>query len=170
LKMAGKMTRLEPLRKYNLYVFLLCDYIDDFKYLSNVEKNLIGFCINSGSAQPKKTVAKYNCWNRTKSEIAKNLYKIRHWKVFCGSYLRIKNKQATWFIDPPYQYGGQWYQSSVSNKHINYKKLAIWCKTRRGQTIVCENVKANWLIFKPLIDLQGQLHKTTEAIWTNDTT
>lgn len=140
------------------------DHVDNFD-LEPVEKMLIGFCINSGSSQPKKTVKKYNSWNRTKKDIAENLYKIKHWKIENKSFEDIPNEIATWFIDPPYQYGGQWYQSSVSNKHIDYEKLAKYCKERNGQVIVCENTKADWLPFEPLVELNGQLHKTTEAIY-----
>ena len=61
---------------------------------------------------------------------------------------------------------GQYYR--FNNKKIDYTKLAEWCKERQGQIIVCENTKADWLDFKPLVELQGQLHKTTEAIWTNN--
>ena len=143
------------------------DKIDDFASISEQEKWLIGFCINSASSQPKKTVAKYNSWNRLKKEIADNLYKIRHWKITNISYNEIKNEKVTWFIDPPYQYGGQWYHSSVSNKHIDYESLSEWCKNRKGQVIVCENSKAKWLPFENLIDMNGQLHKTKEVIWKN---
>jgi len=143
------------------------DKIDNFTSLSEQEKWLIGFCINSASSQPKKTVAKYNSWNRLKKEIADNLYKIRHWKITNISYNEIKNEKVTWFIDPPYQYGGQWYHSSVSNKHIDYESLSEWCKNRKGQVIVCENSKAKWLPFENLIDMNGQLHKTKEVIWKN---
>ena len=141
------------------------DNVDNHDQLLIVEKELIGFCINGGSAQPKKTVKKFNSWNSTKINIAKNLYKIRHWKVKYDDYHNINNVDATWYIDPPYQYGGQWYR--LSNKNIDYVELADWCKSRKGQIIVCENTKANWLDFKPLVELKGQLHKTTEAIWTN---
>jgi hypothetical protein len=36
--------------------------------------------------------------------------------------------------------------------------------------IVCENTKADWLEFKPVIDMNGSKHKTTEAIWSNHKT
>jgi hypothetical protein len=36
--------------------------------------------------------------------------------------------------------------------------------------IVCENTKATWLPFKPMIDMQGAMYKTTEAIWSNQRT
>ena len=143
------------------------DRLDDFN-LSKEEKWLIGFCINSASSQPKKTVAKYNSWNKTKPEIAKNLYKIKHWSVSNLSYNELTNIEATWYIDPPYQYGGEWYHSSVSNKHIDFNVLSVYCKERKGQVIVCENSKADWMNFKPLVEMKGQIHKTMEVIWTND--
>lgn len=139
------------------------DKVDDHKQLIDAEKYLIGFCINNGSTCPKKTTAKYNSWNRTKLYIADNLYKIKHWKVKCDEYYNLKNVKATWFIDPPYQYGGEYYR--FSNKNINYNELGKWCKERKGQIIVCENTKADWMDFKPLVEMHGQLHTTTEAIW-----
>lgn len=141
--------------------------VDDFN-LSQEEKWLIGFCINGGSAQPKKTAKDYNTWNEAKIRIAGDLHKIRHWKVKLWDYEEIKNIEATWFVDPPYQFGGEWYVKS--NKNIDFLKLADWCKTREGQVIVCENTKANWLPFKPMVDMQGAMFKTTEAIWSNHKT
>ena len=142
------------------------DKVDDHT-LCDEEKMLIGFCINSASSQPKKTTAKYNSWNRAKHEISDNLYKIKHWKITNLSFDEMDNEQATWFIDPPYQYGGQWYHSSVNNKKIDFEKLACYCRERSGQVIVCENSKADWLDFTPLVEMNGQLHKTTEVIWLN---
>jgi len=129
--------------------------------LIDEEKWLIGFCINNGSANPKKTTAKFNSWNKNKLSIAENLYKIRHWKIKQDEYYNLKNVKATWFIDPPYQYGGMYYKY----KDVDYSYLANWCKERKGQVIVCENTKADWLDFEPLKKMHGQLHSTTEAIW-----
>lgn len=142
------------------------DKIDDLKDICQEEKWLIGFCINSASAMPKKTTALFNSWDRNKQFIADNLYKVKHWNIKQGEYYDIDNEECTWFIDPPYQYGGKYYRHS--NKNIDYDNLAKWCKERKGQTIVCENTKGNWLDFKPLVELNGQLHKTIEAIWIND--
>lgn len=141
------------------------DSLDDFKLLCQAEKYLIGFCINSGSSMPKKTPQKYNSWDRYKKYIAQNVYKIKHWRVYCKNYDEIDNISATWFIDPPYQFGGQYYR--YGNADIDYSLLPDWCKSRIGQIIVCENMKANWLDFQPLTTMNGQLHRTTEAIWTN---
>ena len=82
-----------------------------------------------------------------------------------GSYDEIQNQEATWFIDPPYQFGGEYYIKS--NKHLNFEKLGDWCQSRSGQVIVCENTKATWLPFYPMRDMQGSQYKTTEAIWSN---
>lgn len=139
------------------------DNVDDLEGLCQEEKWLIGFCINSASAMPKKTAAKFNHWDRYKNFIAENLYKVKHWEIRNGDYTDLDNIEATWFIDPPYQYGGKYYR--YNNKGIDYVKLADWCKNRNGQVIVCENTKADWLDFKPLVEMNGQLHKTMEAIW-----
>jgi len=82
-----------------------------------------------------------------------------------GNYEDLQNEEATWYIDPPYQFGGEYYIKS--NKHIDFANLAEWCKSRLGQTIVCENTKADWLDFKPMKEMQGSMYKTTEAIWIN---
>jgi site-specific DNA-adenine methylase len=143
---------------------------------------LIGFCINGGSSQPKvKATPKkrykledrssgyrelnFNSWNRDKKRIARDLYKIRHWEIRLGSYEDLENESATWFIDPPYQKGGEYYR--VNNKQIDYSHLADWSRSRLGQVIVCENTAADWLPFYPMRQMSGQLHKTVEAIWSN---
>lgn len=140
------------------------DNLDNFN-LSKEEKFLIGFCINGGSASPKKTVKDYNTWGEAKNRIADDIAKIKHWNIIQGCYTDLENENATWFIDPPYQYGGEWYVKG--NKQINFTQLSDWCRTRLGQSIVCENTKADWLPFHPMIDMQGAMYKTTEAIWSN---
>lgn len=142
------------------------DKVDDYESLSKEEKYLIGFCINSCSSQPKKTVKKFNSWNVTKKDISKNLHKIKHWKVIKGVYTDVLNEKATWFIDPPYSgnSGGVWYRHN--NTKIDYVELGKWCLERYGQIIVCENANANWLPFKPLTELTSQNQiKRMEAIY-----
>jgi site-specific DNA-adenine methylase len=143
------------------------DNVDSFN-ISQEEKWLIGFCINGGSAQPKKTAKDYNTWGDAKPRIAQDVQKIKHWKAIVGCYDELNNEEATWFVDPPYQFGGEWYVKST--KDIDFVKLADWCKSRNGQIIVCENTKADWLPFKPMVDMQGAVYKTTEAIWSNHRT
>jgi len=143
--------------------------------LTKPHKDLIGFCINRGSIAPKNIVQKWSCqvaskpdWASTTAfalkKIANLLPEIKHWKIQFGDYRSLPDIEATWFIDPPYQFGGEHY--SVNS--VDYSELAEWCKTRKGQVIVCENTKANWLPFSPLTEIQGQRVKTTEAIYLHE--
>lgn len=137
--------------------------VDEFTQLTQEEKWLIGFCINRGSASPKKTAKKFNSWDKDKIRIANNIHKIKHWTILQGSYEDIPNQKATWFIDPPYQNQGKYYRHN--NKNINFEYLGEWSKSRLGQVIVCENIDANWLNFQSLIEFRGQLKTNTESIW-----
>ena len=142
------------------------DCVDDYNFDCQEAKWLMGFLINQGSAMPKKTVSKTGNFGVSEREILRisnDVEKIRKWDIFCADYRQIPNCEATWFIDPPYQFGGQYYR--LGNKNINYKELAEWCMSRKGQVIVCENTKATWMDFKPLKEMQGSIHRTTEAIW-----
>jgi 16S rRNA G966 N2-methylase RsmD len=98
--------------------------------------------------------------------LQKTYLKIRHWNIKLGDYKELQNEKATWFIDPPYMFGGE-HQYKFGNKNLDFNKLGEWCKSRNGQIIVCENSKADWLDFKPIIKMQGTIHKTTEVIWSN---
>jgi len=143
----------------------------DHKELSDVEKKFFGFIAKAGSTGERYSVGTMNGVDidHDLKNIAKQLYKIRHWEIKLGSYDEIENTEATWFIDPPYQFGGQEYKHS--NKSINFIELAMWCKERNGQVIVCENTKADWLPFMPVKKIQGSANSfTTEAIWSNHKT
>ena len=128
-------------------------------------KWLIGFYINQGSSRPKNIVQKWGArdWNRNRKYLADNIEKVSNWNIVHGDYKCLANIEATWFIDPPYQFGGEHY---IENS-IDYNELREWILTRKGQVIACENTKATWMDFKPLKELHGQVHRTTEAIWTN---
>lgn len=130
---------------------------------------LMCYIIKSGNSKPAFVVCKNRGLegqiDRIKKQISENLFKIRHWEIIQGDYKKLKNECATWFVDPPYQFGGEHYQESSNN--IDFKKLGRWCKSRKGQVIVCENTKADWLPFKPMKQMQGTKHKTMESIWCN---
>jgi site-specific DNA-adenine methylase len=145
----------------------LKDSVDNYNIIDE-EKWLIGFNICRGSASPRKSCGSFNNWKNDKIKIANNIYKIKHWKIQEGSYDDIENHQAAWYVDPPYQFGGEHYRHS--NKKIDFNHLGEWCKSRNGQTIVCENTKADWLPFKPMIQFSGSVHTTVEAIWSNQPT
>lgn len=139
--------------------------------LSEGELLFLGMLAGVASTQPRFKVSMFsgeqNGRKNKIKHIAESLFKIKHWKIEHKSYEEIENEKATWFIDPPYQYGGHAY---VKNK-IDFYKLAHWCKERKGQTIVCENMKAQWLPFKPLSKMRGaNMKHTVEAIYSNQIT
>ena len=145
--------------------------VDDYNFDCIEAKHLVGFIIVGAPSQPKKTASRWktvirpNTQNYKLNLIANNLYKIRHWKIICGDYALATNREATWFIDPPYQYGGEYYR--YSNKDIDYIELKDWIKSRTGQVIACENSKATWMEFSPLVEMRGNKFNSTESIWTN---
>lgn len=138
--------------------------VDSFN-LTKIQKELMSFMLGYGTNGKRKTytgrAARDNEIRRCKNRILNQLENIRHFQIF---NLDLPDVEATWFIDPPYQNGGKYYR----HHKINYAELAEWCKSRKGQVIVCENRSANWLPFKPLVEMQGGLRKTLEVIWTNN--
>ena len=143
--------------------------VDNFYWDCEEAKWLVGFIITGAPSQPKKTASKWktvirpNTQNYKLQMIADNLHKIKHWNVRQGDFRDLENEVATWFIDPPYQFGGEYYK--FGNKNINFKELGEWCMSRNGQVIVCENSKAGWLDFQPLVEMRGNKFKTTECMY-----
>jgi hypothetical protein len=105
-------------------------------------------------------------WNNTPMQwshatldsIAGALAEIREWVLICGDYRDLPNTPATWFIDPPYQAQGKVYPHWA----VDYVELADWCRSRKGQVIVCEQAGADWLPFTPLANM-GRLANRTGA-------
>lgn len=141
--------------------------ITKFTQLSEEERWLMSYNVVRGSVRPDKRIVQKFCdWNnRDRLRIANDIFKIKHWKIIQLDYEDIPNNKATWFIDPPYEKGGEIYH--YGSKKIDYDKLGGWCKNRNGHIIVCENDKAKWLPFSKMICMQGQKLKSTEVIWTN---
>ncbi len=145
--------------------------VSDFT-LADIEVKFMGFLVQASQGQPRNSTGTLNGIDveRDLKRIAKNLFKIKHWEIKQGSYDELENEDATWFIDPPYQYGGE-HQYKFGNKQIDFNHLADWCKSRKGQSIVCETTKADWLDFRPMVKNGGSNHtNTTEAIWSNHKT
>lgn len=135
--------------------------------LAQVEKDFLGFLVCNGLESPRKKVSTFEGVNvaRDLKRTAKQLFKIRHWKLIHGEYDCVE-AEATWFIDPPYFKGGEHYVHST--KQIDFNLLGRWCKSRQGQIIVCENSSADWLPFMRLTKMQGTVKQTTEVFWTNE--
>jgi hypothetical protein len=70
-----------------------------------------------------------------------------HVSIAHASYEAAPDIEATWFIDPPYQHANRRGYREGSRK-IDFSSLADWCKSRRGQVIVCEQEGATWLPFE----------------------
>jgi site-specific DNA-adenine methylase len=149
--------------------------LNDYTFDCEEAKLLMGFIVQFGVATPgltpsatkinKGSHSRSNFMNYTINRIASDLYKIKHWKIMLDSYEQLENESATHFIDPPYQFGGHKYKHS--NKNIDYNHLAQYCQGRTGQTIVCENTKATWLPFTPMMSQHGSAGNNNEAIWSN---
>lgn len=142
-------------------------------------KALIGFWVNKGASAPNNKQSAWMQMERFKSQfwgeqvrsrIARQVGAISHWRVMHGDYSTAPDVKATWFIDPPYEAAGVHYKHS--SKAIDFADLATFCKSRRGQVMVCENTGADWLPFQHFMDAKsmeggGGKSKSAEAIWTN---
>lgn len=112
------------------------------------------------------------CWPRTKGKLLDIIPLISHWRFTRRDYSSIIHPyDATWFIDPPYfNVAGQRYRTGSG---INYDALGVWCRSRRGQAIVCENAGAGWLDFQPLehrrVSIRSRYQKADakEVMWTS---
>lgn len=141
-----------PKRILSFPIFENNEYLSDYTWLKPVERDLLGFFINASNIRPAlkpNPLKTYNQWNeKTRKQLSEDIKKIKHWKIIFGDYTQIKNVKATWFIDPPYSgRGGGLYKHS--NKNIDFKELANWVKSRKGEVIVCENEEnTKWLSFK----------------------
>ena len=146
-------------------------------------RDLIGFSlIRSGQPFMKPCKWAYSqtgngFWSAARrAKIAQHIHLIKHWKVLHGSYADHPNVPATWFVDPPYQEARL--RKMYTESAIDFGCLAEWCRSRLGQTIVCETTKADWLPFRPLKIRAGfhtRVNQVTagsraamplEAIWT----
>jgi len=154
---------------------------DDFPELPQEARWLIGFWINRGSPTPCKTPSTWmksgirpnSDWGNTvRRRIADQVQHIRHWTIQQGSYETTPDLEATYFIDPPYLKAGKSYR--CSSKDIDFQALGDWCKTRKGQVLVCENGAegTDWLPFQEFGSIKANESKTggkksVEVLWQN---
>ena len=112
-------------------------------------------------------------WHQVRGRMLYYIPLISHWQIRQGSAFDIENIEATWFIDPPYNnIAGRGYAYSLEDRE--YKRLAKWCKARKGQAIVCANSGEDWLPFVPITNKRlgifgsYQKKKTGESVWLNE--
>lgn len=141
-------------------------------------RSLIGFWLNKGSTGPRRAPSSWmrsgirpkSMWGaEIRARIATQIDKIRHWVIIEGTFDDVPDERATYFVDPPYEKAGVHYRFHV----VDYPALAEWCRRRRGQTIVCENVGADWLPFRSFRMVKGLEgvrggKRSAEAIWTQE--
>jgi len=112
----------------------------------------------------------------TRARVASEFGAVTHWKVRDNGLLALQGPQeATWFIDPPYQYNYQYRQPAM-----DYAALAALVQSQPGQRIVCEAVCPktgaipDWLPFEPWGSRITSRRKSTnnhhskELLWTNN--
>lgn len=138
---------------------------------------LIGWWLGPASAGgPAKTMNKWaratwpdvppKYWGEScRARIAISVEYIKHWRVVHGSYEDAPDVKATWFVDPPYQKDGVHYRHGSSD--IDFDVLGDWCRSRTGQTMVCENLGAKWLPFRPMVVQQGAQRRSIEVVWVS---
>jgi hypothetical protein len=118
-------------------------------------RHLAGFWVTRGAAHPNNRASawmrdpRYKKWSWGElaiERIASQVSRIRHWTVIEGDFTQAPDCTATWFIDPPYAHAGLRYR--CSSKDLDFAGVAKFCKSRKGQVIVCEQQGAEWLPFK----------------------
>jgi site-specific DNA-adenine methylase len=132
---------------------------------------LIGFWLNRGSAQPKKTQTAYSrrteraqlVWGeRARQRLAAEVEGVRHWIIEQRSWQDVPLcADATYFVDPPYVVKGRHYRIN----HVDHAALGAWARTLPGQAIVCENAGADWLPFTPLASIKSTRGRSDEAVY-----
>lgn len=140
-------------------------HVDEVKACQEA-KWLIGFWLDKGNTRPAyrpsprmcKTDTPMRAWaHRPKSHwgveirerIAAQVDLVKHWKVKQAAFLDVPDREATWYVDPPYQTAGTAYR--FGSKQIQYEALAEFVKSRSGFVIACENDGAKWLPFSPFM-------------------
>lgn len=138
--------------------------LSDVKGLSQPERDLLGFCAMPGIPAPGDRTNRWSDGKPAeilKRRLLKMVGRIRHWRITNLSFDELPNMTATWFIDPPYQFGGDLYVK----KGIDYPKLMAWIQGRHGDTITCENDRNDWLDrWQPLCRMVGQRKITYEVV------
>jgi hypothetical protein len=158
---------------------------DDLRQMADMDpaaRALIGFWLNAGASTPRNRPSKWmrhqlpgrteTFWgDGIRERIARQLPLIADWSITEGGYMDAPDVEATWLIDPPYQQAGKHYRCGSDG--IDYAELGEWCRSRRGQVIVCEHANADWLPFTPVpfavkaTTKGGRARFSPEATWVN---
>ena len=138
---------------------------------------LLGFWCGSALGAPLNSPTSWRlnyprqAWTPAiRARVADGASKIKHWRIIEGPNSTAPDVVATWFVDPPYVVGGSRY--ATGSRNVDFDDLAAWCRTRRGQTIVCEATGATGLPFRHVGTMQAAntqgRGKASEAVWIHD--
>lgn len=142
---------------------------------------LAGFWCNEGVTMPRKRPSAWAArstkpvsgWGKgSRARVASQVAAIKHWTIIECDYSGAPDVEATWFIDPPYVgRAGRHYPFQPDD----FDALGVWCQTRRGQVIVCEQAGAAWLPFRPLASFKStsgknRPNRSAEVVWTSGET
>jgi hypothetical protein len=150
------------------------DSVDNYD-LPQEAKWLIGFWLNRGSAQPKKSRTAYSArtdraqlnWGpRAKERIVGQLHKLEGWIITNAPFETAPDVEATWFVDPPYGDKGRYYRCPFQD----FDRLGAWCRQREGLMIACEGPGATWLPFTTLGSFKSSKDRATEVAYIHRTT
>lgn len=139
-------------------------------WLCEEERALIGLNLAYGQVGPRFTCTawadrKGRC-RLLKRRLLEHRPYVRQWTITNLHYADLPDVEASWFVDPPYQHAKVKYRY---NCVADYDRLARWCRSRRGQVIVCEGARADWLPFRPFAEQQvGTGKMFEEMIWTGE--
>jgi hypothetical protein len=151
------------------------DHVDDLpRWVPQGARSLVGFSLNNASTAPCKVLSSgrvemrskgrnFEGWNEAlRDRVARQVEHIRHWRIIEGDYSLAPKVEATWFIDPPYEVAGHHYVHST----VNYSELSAWCRSRRGQVLVCEQAGASWGPFRTFGLTKGAMgRQSSEVLW-----
>ncbi len=132
------------------------------------QKSLYAFITTFAANSTRCSSSKYveRVFRACKARMLANVELIKHWECSKGNYTDAPDIEATWFLDGPYQFGGEHY--NCSNKKINFNHLREWALSRKGQIIICENTRAQWIEITPFAKNWGLAGKrSVEGYWTN---
>lgn len=140
------------------------DDIRKIEWLSNAERWLMGYQLQRGNARPGCLVNARCRWNTDKLRIAKEVHKVKHWKIYNESGMNHVWENATYFIDPPYTVQKHGY----THGEVDYHVIATKVQNEKGFHIVCGNSDDHWLDFIPLTNMQGISKSHVECVYIQD--
>lgn len=143
--------------------------------LSRAERDLLGFQLSLAFMVPRHRYSGHPA-ERERVDLLKRKIEeyrpwVKDWTITRQYHLDLDNSEATWFVDPPYQYSPIRYPYDTIT---DYAALGRWCRSRKGQVIVCEGMGPKgevprWLPFRPVGTTMTQAKSTShEFVWVKD--